>query len=499
MTLSATLAVVAATLALCVAALCRWLAAAPGWRDLRLFSYVALTAALYSALNIPSNLGAGGPLVVICARLQLLVAAVHVVAWLRYASAHLDRPQAGWESWYERGLLVACASAQWPGLAYGDGVNTRAFPPLAFVYSEAVPTAWGRVLFAALLALFLLLGWRYWQAWRRGEPDAAVHCAGLCAFLLMGLNDALAVCSVGALPHLLEVGFVVPVGAVAYSLAARFIADARDLARLRVELETAVEERTRELACTVDALHRAEKLAALGQFAAGVAHEVNNPTAVVTSNLQYLAQAIERGPPLPPDALACVSDSLLATSRVVSVVRQLLDAGRLAASAAPCKSVPVACVVEESVRVARARCGGHVRFELSIPRGLTVLAQEDALVQVLANLLVNAGQAIPAEQSGGLVHVRAERATRVRVVVEDNGVGMSEETLARAFEPFFSTKPLGAGSGLGLAVSRGLVEGLGGDLRLESRLGEGTRATIDLPEGERVEPRAAKALEALPS
>ncbi len=487
MTLSATLAVMAAMLAVCVAALCHWLSAAPGWRDLRLFSYVSLSAAVYSVLTIPSNLGVGGPRIVVCARLQLLVAGLHVIAWLRYANVHLGLTPRGWERWYERALLAGCASALVPGLAYQDGVRTRVFTPLGFVYAQAIPTAWGLFLFAALLAVFALLVQRYWLACCRGEPHAAVHFAGLGVLLLMGANDALAFSFSVELPRLLEVGYVVPVGAVAYALTARFAADARDLARLRVELETAVGERTRDLACAVDALHRSEKLASLGQFAAGVAHEVNNPTAVVTSNLQYLADAIERGPVLPRDAGACIADSLAATARIACVVRQLRDAGRLAASTTPCESVSVAAVVGEGLRVAQMRCGTHVRFESSVPPGLSVRAQQDTLAQVLANLIANAGQAIPEDRSNARVVVLAERDDRVRVVVEDNGTGMSEETLARAFEPFFSTKPFGGGTGLGLAVSRGLIEGLGGDLRLESRLGKGTRAVVELAESEPAE------------
>jgi signal transduction histidine kinase len=483
MTLSATVAVMASTLAICVTVLCRWLSGAPGWRDLRLFSYVALTAAAYCAFSIPSNLGIAGPRVVLCARIQLLVAGVHVVVWLRYANDHLRLIRAGWERWYEHALLAACISALVPGLVYADEVRTTAFSPLGVVYAQSVPTPWGLLVFAALLAGLGILAFRYGRAWRGGEPHAAVHCAGLLGLLVLGANDALAVSSSLPLPHLVELGCVIPLGAVAYSLVARFAADARDLVRLREELETRVAERSRELTCAVDALHRSEKLAAMGQLAAGVAHEVNNPIAVVTSNLQFLAEALKRGGPLPREAAACITDSLTATGRVSHIARQLLHAGRLAGTTAPRECVSVAAAVEEGVRAAQVRCGSHVRFESRVPADLSVLAQEDTLVQVLVNLLVNAGQAIPEGTRDGRVSVRAELAARVRIVVEDNGTGMNAETLARAFEPFFSTKPFGGGTGLGLAVSRGLIEGLGGDLWLESELGTGTRALVALPAG----------------
>jgi CheY-like chemotaxis protein/anti-sigma regulatory factor (Ser/Thr protein kinase) len=132
--------------------------------------------------------------------------------------------------------------------------------------------------------------------------------------------------------------------------------------------------------------------------------------------------------------------------------------------------------------MSHARCGKSVPVQVEIDEDVRVVAQETLLVQVLANLIVNAIQAIPAGQPAGRVLVRAEQIpNRVRLTVEDNGAGMSPEVLRRVFEPFFSTKPLNRGTGLGLAVSRGMVESLGGDLRLESTLGVGTRALVELP------------------
>ncbi len=481
MTLSATLAALAATLAICVTALCRGLSSAPGWRDARLFAYVALTAALYCALSVPVNLGMTGSLVMACSRLKLLVVGAHVVAWLRYAADHLRLERARWERWYERALLAASASALAPGAVYPSALQARPFAPLQPVYAQPVPSAWGLALFGALLSTAAVLVVRYGRAWRRGVPHAAVHCGGLVGLLLLGVNDVLALSTSLALPHLLELGCAIPVVAVAYSVVVRFASDARDLARLRVELQAAVEERTRDLACAVDALHRSEKLAAMGQLAAGVAHEVNNPVAVVVSNLQLLSEELRQGEPLSPEAAACVADSLVAMGRISRVTRQLLDAGRLAATTTSSEPVSVEAVVREGIRTARARCGAHVQFDCRIPRGLVVLAQEDAFLQVLVNLLTNAGQAIPEGGGGGRVSVRGRGGSKVRVVVEDDGSGMSAETLARAFEPFFTTKPLGVGTGLGLAVSRGLIEGLGGELWLESELGSGTRAILELP------------------
>ena len=482
MNLNATLALIAALAAGCAAAVCQRLSAAPGWRDQRLFSLVALSAAAYSVLNISTNLGRPGPWVATCARVQLLLAALHVVAWLHYARASLARAPATWERWYERALLAGGAVALWPGVAYRGRLKVHGLERLGLTYVDPLLTPFGGLLLAALTSVFALLAWRYLAAWRRAVPHAATHCIGLCAFLFMAVNDTANVALGLGLPYLLDVGFLVPVGAVTLALAGRLAVDAGDLARLRVELQSLVDERTAELERTVNALHQAEKLAALGQFAAGVAHEVNNPAAVVAGNLKYLVEEIDRSSTLPTDARECISDALAATRRIASTARQLLDSGRLVSSTLPAEQLPLAPLVDECLRTARATGGPRVRIESRVPAELTAFVPRDSLAQVLLNLVLNGVQAIPAERANGLVTVRGERRQdRVRLMVEDNGCGMTEEVLRRAFEPFFTTKPFGEGTGLGLAVSRGLVAALAGDLRLESRPGAGTCAVLELP------------------
>src|SRR6266542_535837 len=295
-------------------------------------------------------------------------------------------------------------------------------------------------------------------------PQAALHFFALAFLLAMATNDALAAWGVLNSPYLVDLGFIVPIGAVGYSLTARFAADARALAELRLRLESLVDDRTRDLARAQEALHRAEKLAALGQFAAGVAHEVNNPAAVVVANLKYLAECRTDDGAWPADTGDCVSESLTAMDRIARIVRQLLDASRLAAAPVAVEAVSLARVAQESLRTARARCGQRVPLEANVPEDVLALGQESMLVQIAVNLVVNAVQAIPADRGDGHVRVSASRGGgRVRLAVEDNGSGMSEEVLRRVFEPFFSTKPFGGGTGLGLAVSRGLVQSLGGD------------------------------------
>jgi two-component system, NtrC family, sensor kinase len=199
----------------------------------------------------------------------------------------------------------------------------------------------------------------------------------------------------------------------------------------------------------------------------------------VTASLRYLAEAA-RGPQ-PSDAAEVVQDALAAMERINALVRKLVDAGRLAA--APSGGVTaLAPVVAKALGIARAIGRGDVRFEAEVPPGLHVPLRAETLERILEVLLRNAAEAVP-EGRGGRVEVRAAPAEGlVRVIVSDDGVGMTPEVLRRAFDPFFTTKPQGRGSGLGLAVARGLVESGGGSLYLESEPGRGTRAIVELPE-----------------
>jgi len=169
--------------------------------------------------------------------------------------------------------------------------------------------------------------------------------------------------------------------------------------------------------------------------------------------------------------------------RINGLVRRLVDAGRLAAAPAPGGTCSVRAVAEQALGEARARSGGRVAYELRLDRDVHAGVRPEVLHQILGPLLLNAGDAIPADRRGRVV-VAAEPGDdgRLRVSVRDDGAGMAPEVLRRAFEPFFTTRGEGRGSGLGLAVARALAESHGGELRLESALGQGTVARLAMPE-----------------
>ena len=461
MTLPSSIALLSTGIACLVAAMSGQFSRAPGWRDHRYFTYAALAVAAFNALNLPStSRGLPDEVVVICTRLQLAAAVLHAWAWLRYTSLLVGHPGSRTDRILTAVLAgVTVLGISTPLLVHG-AVETRAVPFLGAVYRTPDVTPAGVVAWVLVLGVLVVPMARLVHAARLRVAGAAVQLAGLAALLAMGVNDALVGGRLVDGIYLVDLGSLFPLVAMSYSFTSRFVRDARVLSSVRAELERQVLDRTNELGRAHDALHRAEKLAALGQFAAGVAHEVNNPSAVVSANLQYLNEAEAEA--LSRSGRDAIQEALQSVRRISAIVRQLLDAGRLAASSEPNQGVEIRPLGDGVLAVARARTGQRVALSNQLPEGIHVSGQESVLVQVLVNLVVNAVQAIPEHHPDGLVVLRAElEGDRVRLVVEDNGTGMEPEVLRRVFEPFFTTKPFGSGTGLGLAVSRSLITGLG--------------------------------------
>jgi len=481
MNVAATISMASAALAVYVGLLSRRIAAAPGSRDQRRFWVAAFASASYGLCNLPSISAAAPHVVVFSSRVQVASAFLLVWGWLRYAQAFLERRPGRLERAWALALLAGAALTLVPGLVYGGAVVDRPYPAFGVVYREAVPTPFGTLVIGAAVAGAIPIVVIFLRAWRAGVTHAGILAAAFGLVLLLGANDALSNLGVLDTPYLLDLGFAAPVLAVGWVITGRFVESARALERLRGQLLADVEARTKDLATALDALHQAEKLAAVGQFANGVAHEVNSPASVVMANLRYLEEAIRAGA-FPNDTTEVVADALGAMKRINDLVRKLVDAGRIAATPGAATTVPVAEVVAKVTEDARPRLGRGVELTVKVPEGLFVRARREALEQVLTSLLANATEAIPPERAGR-IDVRAERSSgAVRIAVADDGSGMGPEVLRRALDPFFTTKSAGHGSGLGLSVARGLVEAHGGVMWLESSPGVGTTAFVELAE-----------------
>lgn len=242
-----------------------------------------------------------------------------------------------------------------------------------------------------------------------------------------------------------------------------------------VEANETLEDRQRRLAALQGELVRRERQSATGWLVGQLAHEIRNPIAGLRNNLEVLRRRLD-GDPEGRNFADLAIDELL---RMHELAEQVLDANRPGDGGQEGSDVADATGVARDV--ASLMAGGARRDGPNIEvRGAgEVRMPRDALKQVLLNLVQNADEA-----SADPVHVtiRIERnATRVRVAVEDDGPGISQEILSRVTDPFFTTKEFDGGSGLGLYIAEGIVRRYGGRLDVENRSGGGARFVLDLP------------------
>jgi PAS domain S-box-containing protein len=232
----------------------------------------------------------------------------------------------------------------------------------------------------------------------------------------------------------------------------------------------------------LDSLIKAERLAAAGTFAAGVAHEVNNPLASISSLVQSILTGEQD-----PERRTLMHTILSQITRISSTLKDLVNFAR--PTTAQRKQVDVNGLIAETLRLItyNKRFSG-IRVEpILAPDLRRAFADDNEIQQVLLNLLFNAADAAPAE--GAVIKVITEnqragqgndKSRRVFIKVVDNGIGIPREHLERVFDPFFTTKPAGAGVGLGLSLCQRMILSNQGTIRVDSEVGRGTAVTITL-------------------
>jgi signal transduction histidine kinase/ActR/RegA family two-component response regulator len=452
----------------------------PDWEDLRPVTWVALTAAGVSASNLPASLELTPAVHIWTSRLEVMFLALHVLAWMVYLPGWANRPvrslpPALWP------LPALALAALVPGVVFGADAPLVPRPVawLGVTYWDpgVRPTAY--VIWAGL-AVYAAWGVVRVVRWgRTGAPYPRSHLACIVALCAMAVHDAAVVGGLLRIstPYLLDFGFYLPVTFFGVMTLNRISDHATDYHRLRAGLETAVVDRSRMLEESRAALLRVERVA-LGRLSVGVAQEVKAPATAAAASLELLSRDLAG---VPDEVLHKLDEARAGVGHVLGLARQLWLAGRRPGSGAPSlEPVRLAWALEPALASARARAEHHALLRVSVADDLWVRASQEALSEALAHLVVNAVLAIPVVRAG-TVSVEAQRlGGRVRVVVEDDGVGMSEEELRHVFDPFHGSKPPGMGSGLGLAVARNLIESMQGTLRFESAVGRGSRAFVEL-------------------
>jgi two-component system NtrC family sensor kinase len=242
-----------------------------------------------------------------------------------------------------------------------------------------------------------------------------------------------------------------------------------------------IEESDRKRDEAFHGMEYTNKLASIGRLAAGVAHEINNPLAIINEKGGLMKDLIGLSPSFPErEKFLGLADSILqSVERCRTITHRLLGFARR--MDVQIETLDVNELVQEVLSfLEKEALHRNIEVGLALDEHLPRIASDRGqLQQVFLNIVNNAFQAM---DNGGLLRITSwdHDAEMVGVTIEDNGVGMSEETLRHIFEPFFTTKK-GQGTGLGLSITYGIVKKLGGDIQVQSREGSGTTFTVYLP------------------
>jgi signal transduction histidine kinase len=237
---------------------------------------------------------------------------------------------------------------------------------------------------------------------------------------------------------------------------------------------------SRELKSRQQQLVRSEKLASLGTMLAGVAHEFNNPLSNISSSAQILNEEI--GEDKNSFARDLLNQITAEASRASSIIKTLLSLARHETFHRD--HYPLKPLLHEILALLHGQLAKDVDIQLAIPNELSIFADKQKIQQVFLNLLKNSMDALGGK---GVIQIQAwQNQTEIKIVVSDDGPGMSDQVKKKIFDPFFTTKYTGQGSGLGLFIIHDIIIQHGGTITVESIKGKGTAFTIILPATESV-------------
>ena len=252
-------------------------------------------------------------------------------------------------------------------------------------------------------------------------------------------------------------------------------------------LEHKMVESNRELNAAQAQVVRSERLSSIGMLAAGVAHELNSPLSGILTFAHLLMKKFPPGSQEREDLELIVSE----TNRCARIIRQLLDFSRKRTAERKLRAVHP--IIDQAVSLVENQALYHnIQVQRDFGDLPDIMIDDAQFQQVVLNMLINAGEAMP---DGGVLTIRTRLVPtegNVRIIFNDTGCGIPPEAMARIFDPFYTSKEVGKGTGLGLAVSHGIIEQHRGTIQVESAVDEGTTFTITLPANAEHEPDEAE-------
>jgi signal transduction histidine kinase len=318
------------------------------------------------------------------------------------------------------------------------------------------------------------------RARRRGEAGATVLVVAFAGWMLASLHDTAVGLGLYDAPFVLATGGYMVIAATLSALLLRDLLKSMDESEsLGIQLQEQAETRAGALRAIDLRLARGEQLAAIGTLAAGVAHEINNPLASVSANLNQL-RALSEEDHDPDEVKEILAECREGLTRVATIVADLLRMARHGAS--ELEECDLGDVVRSVLPLVVREAGDGIEVATEIESPLPVWGSARLLGQVALNLALNAVHAVPAaSERPGRILLRA-RAARdgASISVHDNGTGIPADLLGQIFEPSFTTKAQGRGTGLGLALTRLVVTRHQGEIDVQSSP-DGTVVTVWLP------------------
>ncbi len=452
----------------------------PGWQHYRTFSLIALVTALYAGLEITACSMSGFHWQTkLGGSISLILALSSGPLWLRFDALQEERRLSFGERIGCIVLGIGCVLCLIPNVMLGDWQTiTSASFGLTYHVPNTTPVA--DFFIVVLLFMMIQLVVRYaHRAW--SGRGAWLRMSAALLFTLGEVEEGLVATSVIEWPFLGCIAFTASLLLMAVGLGTHVARNAEQLAAFSLELKAGIANRTKDLVATRAALLTAERHVALGQLAAGVGHEVNNPLSYVKGNLDYLRLQLLDNPKVTvtDEAVTAVDDALHGTERIRRVVDNLTTYAR---SAPVMGAAQVANAIDVAMRVVRPHSKFTMQMTAQIHETTPVAIDESRLIQVLVNLLMNAAQASVSVSPTPATRVKAwQEQQQVVIEISDEGCGMTEDRIARAMDPFGTqSSDTEEESGIGIFLCRSLIEAAGGSIAISSQEKHGTTVQVRL-------------------
>ena len=456
---------------------------APGRASSRMFALLAFSGAIYSLGNaVLSESVMPEWAYSLAARSNYLFAGVHIVCWFPWV---LGGPEARFSA-MSRPWRVLCALSL-VLLAFMSLTGLHLAPeffhvtvPWAhvtyhYVHTTPVGDMFGWYLFALLSIPWLFVVRRLLS----GDRSAAPLAIGFTIYIACAIVEVMVANGDLVWFSPADIGFLAVIVPTSVSVMQEFIRDAHRLQSLTGRLAGEVRDRTFERDRAHTALIESERLAALGRLAAGVGHEINNPLAYLQLALDRIHGHLERAAP-PPEVRRAIEDARDGAWRIQRVVEGLRTYSRRHAERVP---LDLREVARNALKVAQPHLRHVAMLETQLVEVPLIEGEEPRLVQALVNLLANASEAVASEGANGRIRLSTGTtpAGAPFLEVEDDGPGIPPEYLDRVSEPYFTTRGNRGGTGLGLFVTRGIIDAHQGRIEFSPVLPHGTRVRLAFP------------------